>query len=194
MGRFQGIFPPSPSWTKESCHHRRQRGIHSYGTKHLWCTANTYRRASRCDIKFEYYLPGHADSELVAGRTGTSQFSPYQLKISVHGTIGTYDCDDELHAGATQYFVIGDKKTTNTKRKFYCCNCGRNYTHGSKTWSTNKAGHKEDVYYNEWIVMQDVELGACGSSRYSSRYSSWSEIYFWLKSEQPEEERAARDL
>ena len=36
----------------------------------------------------------------------------------------------------------------------------------------------------EWIVIQDVELRTCGSSRYSSRYISWSLIYFWLKSEQ----------
>ena len=34
----------------------------------------------------------------------------------------------------------------------------------------------------EWIVMQDVELGACGSSR----YSSWRDIYFWLKSVEPQ--------
>ena len=34
----------------------------------------------------------------------------------------------------------------------------------------------------KWIVMQDVDLGVCGSLR----YSSWIEIYFWLKSVEPQ--------
>ena len=35
--------------------------------------------------------------------------------------------------------------TTNpkrTKRKFYCWSCGRNFTHGGETCTTNKTGHR----------------------------------------------------
>ena len=40
---------------------------------------------------------------------------------------------------------------TSTKRTFYCWSCGINYTHGSKTWSAKKLGHKEDSYCNKWL-------------------------------------------
>ena len=39
----------------------------------------------------------------------------------------------------------------------------------------------------EWIVMQNVELRTCSSSRYISRYTSWRERYSWLKYKQKEE-------
>ena len=35
------------------------------------------------------------------------------------------------------------------KRKFYCWSCGRNFTHGRKTWSATKAGHQEEAYYRK---------------------------------------------
>ena len=35
------------------------------------------------------------------------------------------------------------------KMKHYWWSCGSNYTHGIKTWSSKKAGHQEEVYYNK---------------------------------------------
>ena len=43
---------------------------------------------------------------------------------------------------------------------------------------------------SEWIIVQNMELGAL----ISSRYSSWSERYFLLKYKKEDKERAARDL
>ena len=54
-------------------------------------------------------------------------------------------------------------------------NCSKIHNWGVLLW----------IQGEEWIVMQNVEIGACGRLRYSSRYSSWSKIYFWLKNEQP---------
>ena len=42
------------------------------------------------------------DSYPRSGGTVTSQFSSYQIKHGGNGAIGTYDCDRERHAGATQ--------------------------------------------------------------------------------------------
>ena len=35
------------------------------------------------------------------------------------------------------------------KRKFYCWSCGSNFTHGSKIFSSKKAGHQEEAYYKK---------------------------------------------
>ena len=43
--------------------------------------------------------------------TITSQYSPYQIQLRSHETIGTYDCDNERHAGVTQDFVIDNNKS-----------------------------------------------------------------------------------
>ena len=109
-GPISRYFSPIPSWTKDISHHHRQGRIHSGGTKHIWCTAAPSRRASQGNRQLEYYFPGNADAELQYGNTGTIQCSPYQLQISIHGTIGTEDCDNELNTGATQDFFIGNNE------------------------------------------------------------------------------------
>ena len=38
---------------------------------------------------------------------------------------------------------------TSSKSKYYFCSCRSNYTHGSKIWSSNKAGHQEKIYYKK---------------------------------------------
>ena len=68
------------------------------------------RRAPQGNIKLEQYYPENSDAELWAIRTDTSQCSPYQFQISVHGTIGTYECDNELHAGSVRYIVVNDNE------------------------------------------------------------------------------------
>ena len=35
------------------------------------------------------------------------------------------------------------------KKEFYCWSSARNFTHGSKTWSSNKAVHQEEEYYKK---------------------------------------------
>ena len=37
------------------------------------------------------------------------------------------------------------------KKKHYCWSCGRNYTHGRKTFPAKKAGHQEEAYYKKRI-------------------------------------------
>ena len=97
-------------WTNDSGRYCSQRGIHSSSTKHIQCTATPFIISSQGYRIFKYYRPGNAGAELLAGSTGTSQCIPYPLQISGQGTIFTDNCDDELHSGTTQYFVIGFNK------------------------------------------------------------------------------------
>ena len=46
----------------------------------------------------------------------------------------------------------------------------------------------------KWIVMQNGDLWSCSSLRCVSRYSFWSERYFWLKYKHKDKEQASRDL
>ena len=39
------------------------------------------------------------------------------------------------------------KNPTISKRKYYCWSCGRNFTHGSKTFYSKKTWHKKEAYY-----------------------------------------------
>ena len=50
-----------------------------------------------------------------------------------------------------QLKALGSDQTnqTRSKRKYYCWICGSNYTHGSKTCSSNKAGHQEEAYHKK---------------------------------------------
>ena len=69
---------------------------------HIWCTAFPSRRASWGDIGHLKNCARHANTELSSGRTGTSQWSHYQIEISNIDTVGTDDCDHERHEGATE--------------------------------------------------------------------------------------------
>ena len=112
MGHFKDLLLPRSSRTSEIGHCLRKRGIQSRGTKHLWCTPNLTRRSPQGDNKIEHYHPGNVDSELPAGRTGARQFSTYQFQLSSHSTIGTYNCDNELHVITAQDIVM-EKNETN---------------------------------------------------------------------------------
>ena len=55
----------------------------------------------------EHHETIDASTELRSGRTGTSQCSSYQIEIRGNGTVSTYDCDHERHAGATENTCLG---------------------------------------------------------------------------------------
>ena len=84
----------------------QEKGTNSGSTKHLKCTATPTRIALQRNIKLKHYRPGNTDAELWSVITGTSQYNPYQLQLISHGTIGTYDCDNERHTGSVWYIVI----------------------------------------------------------------------------------------
>ena len=86
-------------------------------------------------------------TRLRAGRTGTRQYSPYQLKTRSDGTVGIDDCDNERYAGAAKNTLPRTKNKARPKNKYYCWSCGSNYTHGRKKCSSKKAGHQEEAYY-----------------------------------------------
>ena len=48
---------------------------------------------------------------------------------------------------------------TRRKRKCYRWICGSNYTHGSKTCSSNKSGHQYEVYYNQILGESEKVCG-----------------------------------
>ena len=75
------------------------------------------RRASRGDHPHRYNSTRNSYAEPRSGGTVTSQSIPYQLKHIGNGAIGTYDCDHEQHAGATQYSSGSAKKLTSSKKK-----------------------------------------------------------------------------
>ena len=56
-------------------------------------------------------------TRLRAGRTGTSQYSHYQLKLGCNGIVGTNDCDNERHAGATKTTRLSTNQISEAKKK-----------------------------------------------------------------------------
>ena len=78
--------------------------------KHLWCNAPLFGIVSQGDWPHQHNRPRNADAETRAGGTGTSKWSPYQIKHGGNCAIGTYDCDHEHHAGVTQDASGGSKK------------------------------------------------------------------------------------
>ena len=88
----------------------RKKEIYSGSTKNLRCTANPSRRASRGDRNLNTIVLVMQTHIYEMVKTDTRQCSPYQLQLSGHGKICTYECDDECHTGGTQEFVIGDNK------------------------------------------------------------------------------------
>ena len=55
--------------------------------------------------------------EIRAGGSYTSQCSPYQIKHSSIGAIGTYDYDHGHHPGATEDADIGANKPNKSEEK-----------------------------------------------------------------------------
>ena len=49
-----------------------------------------------------------------------------------------------MNSMQAQLYIFSSAPTNQTRNKsnYYCWICGRNYTHGYKTCSANKAGHK----------------------------------------------------
>ena len=41
--------------------------------------------------------------------------------------------------------AVAPTKQTRSKRKYYCCIYGSNYTHGSKIYSNKKSGHEDEA-------------------------------------------------
>ena len=89
--------------------------MHRGGTKHIWCIASPSRRASQGDRPNQHNIPRNGDADPIDGGTGTSQCSPYHLKHGGNVAIGTYDCDHERHAGATQDASGGANKSNKAK-------------------------------------------------------------------------------
>ena len=56
-----------------------------------------------------------------------------------------------MNAMQAQLKTLASDQTNqiSSKRKYYCWICGGNYTHGSKTCSSKKAGHQEEAYYKK---------------------------------------------
>ena len=58
-----------------------------------------------------------------------------------------------MNAMQSQLKTLASAETNQVrpKRKFYCCSCGINFTHGSKTSSEKKAVHQEEACYNKMM-------------------------------------------
>ena len=132
-GPNTSYFPQSPPRAEKSSNNRRQRSLHRDGTKLIWWTTSPSIRQLLGNIVRPYNIPGRANTELRTGRNGTIQCSPYHFELSSNGTVGTYDCDHERHAGEIEYTRSYTKKQARPKSKHYFWSYGSNYTHGRKT-------------------------------------------------------------
>ena len=52
-----------------------------------------------------------------------------------------------------QLKTLASSKNNQVRRKgkFYCWSCGRNFNHGSKTFSAKKEGNQEEAYYKKMM-------------------------------------------
>ena len=113
--KYKLFFPPSTQRKEKSVNNRRKRGVHRNITKHLRCTTALSRRAPLVHWRHANNCAGNSNKRIRSGRTGTSQFSAYQLDLRGNGTVGTDDCDHDLHAGATK--KIASAKTNQARLK-----------------------------------------------------------------------------
>ena len=134
---------------EKSGNNRSIRGVHRDSAKRLRCTTSPSRRALWGDRRHSNNLSENVNIRIRAGRTCTSQCSPYQFEIRGNGTVFKYDCDHERHAGATKNNCLCTNQPSKAKRKHYCWSCGSNYTRGGVTCSSKKAGHQEESYYKK---------------------------------------------
>ena len=115
--RRRRIFLPSAPRAEKSSNNHKKRRVHHNSAKHLRCTTAPSSKAPRGDRRHSHNCAGNANTRLQSGRTGTSQCSPYQLKLRGNGTVGTDDCDHERHAGVTKNTRLRTKQTSEAKKK-----------------------------------------------------------------------------
>ena len=117
VGEIQIVFTPSASRLEKSGNNRRKGGVHCDSTKHLRCTTSLSRRSPWGDLRHSNNYVWNANTRLRYGRTGTSQCSPYKLELRGNGTVGTYDCDHERHAGSTKNTHLCTNQPSEAKNK-----------------------------------------------------------------------------
>ena len=110
-------FSPSALRAENSGNNRRKRGVHWDIAKHLQCNTSPSRRAPWYNRRHPNNQPGDASTDLRSGRNGTRQCSRYQIEICGHGTVVTYDCDHERHAGATKIICLCTNQPSKAKKE-----------------------------------------------------------------------------
>ena len=99
-GRSTSFFFTECTERRKYRNKRRKRGVHRHGAKHLRCTTSPSRREPWDDRRHPNDFSGDVRTELRAERTGTSQCSPYQIKLRGNGTVVTDYFDHEQNTGA----------------------------------------------------------------------------------------------
>ena len=110
-------FSPSAPRAEKSGNNRRKRRVHYDSAKHLRFNTSLSRRAPWGDWRHTNNHVGNLNTRIRYGRTGTSQFSTYQIKICGNSTVGTDECDHERHAGATKTTRLSTKQPSEAKKK-----------------------------------------------------------------------------
>ena len=91
--------------------------VHHNSAKHLRCTATLSRRAPWGDRRHINNRAGNVNTRIRAGRTGTSQCSPYQIELCGNGKVGTDNCDHERHVGTNKNTRLRTKQPSKAKKK-----------------------------------------------------------------------------
>ena len=146
MGEIQYLLSPIPSRAKESGKNSKERGIDRGGTKYLRFNVNPpedhHELINHINTIFQgiqiysHKLEGMAQFNVVLTRSNTAVMALLAQMNVIMNAIQA-----QLHSLAAE-----PKNQTSLKRKYYCWSCGRNYTHGSKTCSSNKSGHQDEPY------------------------------------------------
>ena len=116
-GKIWMVFPPSSTRAKNSGNKHRKNWIHCKSEKHIRCTTALSRRTPWGDRRQSNNCAGNANTRLRYGRTITSKFSSYQLKLCSNGTVVTYDCDHECHANSPKKTRLSTKPQSEAKEK-----------------------------------------------------------------------------
>ena len=111
------FFPPMTPRAENSGNNRRKGGVQHDSAKHLRSTTALSKRALWGDQRHTINHEGNVNTRLRSGRTVTSQFSPYQLKICGNGKVGIDECNHEHHSGETKNTCLYTNQPSKEKKK-----------------------------------------------------------------------------
>ena len=92
------------------------------------------------------------NTRLQSGRTGTNQFSPYQIELRGNGIVGTYDCGHKRHSGATKNNCLCTKQPIKTKKEVLLLELQEKFHSREKNLLSKESGTSIGIVLQKRVV------------------------------------------
>ena len=126
------------------------KGVHCMGAENLWCISPP----PSPEDHHETINPLHTIAQVI-------QNQGYEVDGMVHSNSVRISSKSAMMAQLAQLTIdmvkmqsqiktLSSSSTTISKRKCYFCIYGSNFSHGNKTCTTKKSGHKDEAYCKKY--------------------------------------------